>query len=493
MRIDRLITIATLALVISGSRDVFAQSQFLKVYGGDSYDVGKALVQTSDNGYVIAGSTGSFDLGNAQFMLIRIDAWGSEQWRKYYGGPFSDQLESMAVVPAGGYIMAGVTETLDMSYQVAVIRVNENGDVLWEKNYGGAQWDIAKKVIALSDGGFAIAGQTFSNGGQGQAILMCLDASGDTLWTRNYGGPATEGANALASTADDGFIMAATTESYGAGAKDVWLMRLNSTGDTIWTKTYGGDMDDVPYAVLQTIDGGYAIAGGKSSGSVGMADFHLFKVDAAGQEVWSNFFGGPNTDQWHDLLQSNVGDLVTIGYSKSDIGAGVEDFFISRVGADGIFGGLTSTYGSGGNERAYGIIQTSDNGYAMVGETDGYLNRMTDVLFLKTDYSGVYNSLLTSIEDAQSIVETSVVACYPNPFSTTTLLVLPDLNLWRTSFDANAYLEVYDQTGRVVYGKSIIAEQTLLDMSTLSQGVYLYAVHVGGTIVANGRLVRVAD
>lgn len=468
-----------------------AQGQFLKVYGGGSYDIGKAIVQNADGGYTIAGSTGSFDLDNGQFMLIRTDAWGSELWRKYYGNSFADQLESMAATSDGGFVMAGVTETTDLSYQMFVVRTDANGDTLWTKTYGGPQWDIAKKIIALADGGFALVGQTYSYGnGQGDAYLLRLDMLGDTIWTRTYGGTNPDGLNSIGSTSDGGFILAGYTESAGMGGKDIWILRTASIGDTIWTKTIGGAEDDIAYSVLQTLNGGFAFAGSMQSGSVGGADFYLQKVDANGADVWTNFFGGLDDDEWFDLIESNVGDLVSIGYSLSSIGAGGEDVFISRVGADGIFGGLSSNYGSGADDRGYSVIQTFDNGYAIAGVTEGFLFRQQDALFVKTDYNGLFNSVYTDVNEAYLDGELRSFSFYPNPSAGTTTFLANGFEQWEGLFQQPIVLQLFDAVGKLIQTITLSNSVTEVDLNALNSGIYIYRLRSGQENIANGRLVN---
>ncbi len=476
-------------LCIAASTVAIAQGQFLKVYGGGSYDIGKAIVQNADGGYTIAGSTGSFDFNNGQFMLIRTDAWGSEQWRKYYGNSFADQMESMAATSDGGFVMAGVTETTDFSYQMFVVRTDANGDTLWTKTYGGSQWDIAKKIIALADGGFALVGQTYSYGnGQGDAYLLRLDMLGDTIWTRTYGGTNPDGLNSIGSTSDGGFILAGYTESAGMGGKDIWILRTTSIGDTIWTKTVGGAEDDIAYSVLQTLNGGFAFAGSMQSGSVGGTDYYLQKVDENGEDVWANFYGEGGDDTWTDLIENSWGDLSTLGYAVSSFGAGGEDIIFRRVGADGIYA-ASSTYGSGSNDRGYCIIHTSDNGYAMLGETQGYLFRMQDAILVKTDFNGVFNSVLSSVNEVVINGQARKLILAPNPCSGNTVFSAFGLEQWSNSFSNPIIFEVYDGLSKLVWSNTLTQSNTEIDLSNLSKGIFHYRIRSGHDLIANGKLV----
>lgn len=484
--------VASLILMFSLVNSVvFAQERFVKVYGGNSFDEARGVVQTLDEGYVIAGSTGSFDLSHGHFMLIRTDAWGSVQWRKYYGTQFSSSLRSMASASDGGFIMAGITESLESSYQILAIRTDVNGETLWARQFGGENWDIANKVIALADGGFAIAGQTFSYGaGQGDAYLIRLDDSGDTLWTATFGGNAVDAAMSVAETADGGFILCGQTQSSGEGQGDIWMIRVDFSGDLIWEKTYGGEEMDVANAVVQTMDGGFAVAGSTRSSSVGEADFYLFKVNEDGQQQWVDKFGGPLNDEWLGLMEESDGDLVTIGYSQTtEIGGGGEDIFIKRVSSDGWFANLQTTYGLGGDERGYQAIRTADNGYAIVGTTDGYLNRMDDVLLIKADASGqsTVNSVLTGIDGAAHFSDMNMLQVAPNPFSGHTELTVKGV-AFRPSEEM--IIEIFCPLGKVIQRSSIRHETTPIDLSGHGAGVFSFRLRAGQYVLARGTMLQ---
>lgn len=472
----------------------YGQIEFVKVYGGGSYDVGRALAQTADDGYVLAGSTGSFELDNGQFMLIRIDAWGTELWRRYYGGIYADMLESMAQTADGGLIMTGFTETLDKSYQIQVIRTDANGEPLWAKVFGGDAWDVGKHVKELSDGRFAIAGQTYSEGaGQGDAYLLILDAAGDSLWARTYGGTQSDGAGSVAETGDGGFILAGHTESVGAGGRDAWLLRLNAEGDTIWTRTYGGEEEDMAHAVLRMHDGNFAMAGHKVSNGAGGKDLWLAKVNANGNTMWESFFGGPNDDVWYDLIQLTTNELVVAGFTHTtEIGGGGEDMYVGRWRSDGVFGGLLTTYGREGDESAYGVIETSDGGLAVIGQTDGYLYRMEDVLMVKTA-NGVSTSLLTDVREVVVDGEAHQLVMAPNPFNGTTVLTASGIHRWGATFNRPVVLEVFDAFGRQVFSTQVVQMSTAVDLTGSAGGMYGYRLTAGSSFIAAGRLMHLKE
>ncbi|MCP4631383.1 MAG: T9SS type A sorting domain-containing protein, partial [candidate division Zixibacteria bacterium] len=183
----------------------------------------------------------------------------------------------------GGYIIAGETGSYGAGNRDSyLIKTDSSGDTLWTQTYGGASHDIAESVQQTTDGGYILGGYTESYGaGNRDFYLIKTDSSGDTLWTRTYGGAAYDYAESVQQTTDGGYIMTGYTSSFGAGGADCYLIKTDSSGDTLWTRTYGGAIYDMAYSVQQTTDGGYIVAGGTNSFGPGSADFYLVKVEGA--------------------------------------------------------------------------------------------------------------------------------------------------------------------------------------------------------------------
>lgn len=173
-------------------------------------------------------------------------------------------------------------------------------DTLWTRTYGGSAPDAGYSVQQTSDGGFIIAGCTYSFGeGDDDIYLVRTDSLGDTLWTRVYGGTSDDAGFSVRQTSDDGFIIVGGTVSFGAGDVDVYLIRTDANGTPLWTKTFGGTDFDNGWSVKQTTDGGFILVGGTISfgaGDSGYADVYLIRTDSLGDSMWTKTFGGNNVD-----------------------------------------------------------------------------------------------------------------------------------------------------------------------------------------------------
>ncbi len=262
--------------------DANGDTIWTRIYGGTNFDEGWSVQQTADGGYIIAGFTVSFGAGGYNFYLVKTDTNGDTIWTRTYGGTDYEFGYSVQQTADGGYIIAGNSGPLHI-YDVYLVKTDANGDTIWARTYGGTEDDEAFSVQQTFDGGYIIAGWTysFSTGDSADVYLIKTDSFGDTIWTRTYGGEETDVGYSVQQTADGGYIIAGYTNSFGAGMRDVYLIKTDSLGDTLWTRTYGGATGDEGWSVQQTADGGYIIAGWKGNAQ-NSPDVYLIKTDSLG-------------------------------------------------------------------------------------------------------------------------------------------------------------------------------------------------------------------
>jgi hypothetical protein len=259
--------------------DSLGNTLWTRAFGGTSEDCGYSVRQTACGGYVIAGYTRSYGAGSYGAYLIQTDSLGDTLWTRTYGGALADYGYSVQQTADGGYIIAGSTRSFGAGYSdVYLIKTNRNGIRTWDRTFGGTSDDYSYSVHQTSDGGYIIAGATCSYGmGSSDVYLVRTNAAGDPLWTKAFGGDLWDYGRSVQQTQDGGYIVAGYTRSYGAGYSDVYLIRTDPTGDTLWTKTFGGPRADYAYSVQQTTDGGYVISGKANGGCL-----YLIKTDSRG-------------------------------------------------------------------------------------------------------------------------------------------------------------------------------------------------------------------
>ena len=205
------------------------------------------------------------------------------------------------------------------------------GRIVWDRTYGGSGYDEAWSLIQTTDGGYAVAGYTSSKGAGGyDAWVIRLDQEGNKVWDKTYGGSQDDGAWSLIQTTDGGYAVAGYTSSKGAGGRDFWVIKLDSQGNIVWDRTYGGRRDDLANSIIQTTDGGFVVAGFTCSKGAGRADAWIIKLDSEGNKKWEKTYGGSMADSINSLIQTIDGGFVVAGFTYSK-GAGNSDVWIFKL------------------------------------------------------------------------------------------------------------------------------------------------------------------
>jgi len=473
------VLLALIALVVSAA-GVYAQPQppdtlWTKTFGGSSGDLGMSVQQTSEGGYIVAGYTESYGVGQSDVYLIKTDANGNETWSQTYGGSAYDYSESVQQTSDGGYIIAGSTSSYGAgSYDVYLIKTDANGNELWSQTFGGSSIDCGLSIQQTSDGGYIIAGYTGSYGaGNSDVYLIKTDASGNEQWTQTFGGSSSDFGWSVQQTSDGGYIIAGWTSSYGAGSWDVYLIKTDANGNESWSQTFGGINYDEGCSVQQTSDGGYIIAGSTESYGAGLCDVYLIKTDANGNETWSQTFGGSNSDGGSSVQQTTDGGYIITGWTQS-YGAGSWDVYLMKTDANGNEQ-WSQTFGGSNSDGGSSVQQTSDGGFIIAGHTTSYGVGGDDVYLIRLDSEG-------SIVEEFSENQPSVFALHPphpNPFNSSTAIS------WQLQAASFVKLAVYDIQGREVavllnQQQAAGSWQLTWDAEGMESGVYFVWLAVDG-------------
>ena len=301
-----------------------------KTYGSIYNDYARSVQQTQDQGYIIAGYTSSSISENFDFLIIKLDAQGNISWQKTYGGIYSDTAREIQQTSDGGYIITGYTDSFGTNTtDIWVIKLDASGDVSWEKTYGGSGSDIARSIQQTSDGGFIVAGQTQSFGASDSYLwVLKLDMTGEVGWQNIYSGEGFDGATSIQQTQDGGYIVAGSTIPSLSGTFDIWALKLDGNGNVSWQKTYGGAGDDYPVSLQQTSDRWFVIAGWTTSFGAGIRDYLIIKLDSNGDIIWQKTYGGSLLDEAHYIRQTSDGGYVVAGDSFSSPGGSLECMII---------------------------------------------------------------------------------------------------------------------------------------------------------------------
>ena len=396
------------ALLSSSAFGQVSQAQI--AMGGSQADDGYGIVQTTDGGYAVAGITGSFGAGTNNVYVMRFNSNGLLMWAKAIGGTGIDQGYSICQSRDGGFAVTGYTNSFAKGIEdVYVIKLDASGNIKWTESIGGASAEQGKCIIQTKDGGYAIGGYTLSFGaGAGDFYIIKLDSNGAGQWTKTIGGGGDEEAYTLIQTADGGYAMAGYTLSFGAGNSDVYVVKLDGLGNLQWTRTVGGPLGDAGFGICQTSDKGYAVTGyeAESTFGAGSDDVYLIKLDSTGALKWTKTIGGSGNDQGQAIIQTKDGGLAIAGFTAS-FGAGAFDIYLIKTDASGTLQ-WSKTCGGASNDVGSSLVQTSDGGFAVAGYTTSYGAGSDDVYVVKFDSAG--NTCLASEGVVASIVGTGGTA-----------------------------------------------------------------------------------
>jgi len=395
-----------LVLCLFGSTIAFGQPDtvWTRTYGGAGWDYGWCVQQTSDNGYIITGMTDPL-ISDYDIYLIKTDEDGDTLWTRTYDKSTWDEGWVVRQTADNGYVITGQTGLYGtMNRDLYIIKTDEYGDTLWTRTYGGTGWDEGRAMQQTSDGGYIIAGQSDSYG-DFDVYVIKTDENGDSLWTRIYGGAGWDEGRGVCQTPDSGFVIAGWTSSFGPAA--VWLLKTDANGDTLWTRTYSGEEWSDGRSVQLTTDGGYIIAGTYASYASG-ADVFLIKTDVNGDTLWTGIYGGSWDEYGNYVQQTNDGGFIVAGYAMSPGPTGF-DVYIVRTDASGneVW---SLTYGGQESDFGYWVEQTLDNGYIVAGQTGSFGAGNDDAWLLKiAPEPGIE-------ENAGGVIQSALSEVFPNPF-----------------------------------------------------------------------------
>ncbi len=340
--------------------------QWNRTYGG-LYSLTYAVIKTTDDSYVIGGHKGN------SMLLVKINSSGELQWSQTYGGYYSGSKDvAYAVIETadGGYALAGQSQTFGTGdFNFCLVKADGNGVLQWNQTYGGQLTDCALAVIETTDGGFALAGYTFvpEEIGLVDFWLVKTDATGNMQWNQTYGNRMEDIAYAIIETVDGGFIIAGSTQAdiMSNFDHDGWLVKTDATGNMQWNQTYGSTESERFYALIETTDGGFALVGYTKSYGAGGGDFWLVKTDATGEVKWNQTYGDTDWEVANAVIETTDGGFALTGRTRS-YGAGNADFWLVKTDRIGSIQ-WSRTYGGPAEEIAHSVIQTDDGGFILTG------------------------------------------------------------------------------------------------------------------------------
>jgi len=354
--------------------------------GGPAKDWAYALTATHDGGVCTAGRTASKGAGLEDAWIVCLDGQGKRLRDRTFGGPAIDRARAIVETPDRGLVMAGATQSKGAGeFDAWVVKIDREGRLAWDRHFGGPATDWASALTTTRDGGLAVGAYTQDvSGGPYDFWVIRLDGGGRLLWQRRYGGAATDWSNAIAETTDGDLVVVGHTESTGAGGPDFWVLKLNADGDPLWAQSFGGAETDYASTVTATRDGGVVVGGMTRSEGAGAFDIRVIRLDRSGKLTWDRTLGGAGNDWVRAVVETRDGTIALAGYTDSR-GAGLNDVWFAKLGADGTL--LDErTFGEAGNEWARAMVEMPDGSLVLAGDTYSRGAGAADVLVLKIEH-----------------------------------------------------------------------------------------------------------
>lgn len=306
-----------------------------KALGLDYVEYGGHIVLTPDGGSVIAGWSLDDETFQSDIWVVKLDAKRKTQWQKTIGGPDYEDSREVILTSDGGYLICGVSMSFGQgSLDGWLVRLDASGEILWQKTYGGVESDTFRTVVERPDGTLLAYGSTFSFGAGGEDMwLVSLTATGDVVWARSYGGAKDDGEGRMLLDPDGEITVVG---DYGVGqSSDAWILRLSSNGTVLWKKRYGGSSSDAFFDILSTGNGNYLVAGATRSFGNGGSDGWAIEIDDAGRVLWQRTYGG-EADEWLFGVVATGSEELTVYGTTESFGSGGLDGWLVGIDANGV-------------------------------------------------------------------------------------------------------------------------------------------------------------
>lgn len=387
-------------------------SRFYSKFGGAGIDIGYSAKPTKDRHYIVAGSTSSYGAGNTDLYLVKVDSMGFPLWEKTFGGFGNDVGKAVVQLPDSGYVVTGFTNSFGAGgYDVYLVRTDKNGNLIWQKTFGGTDWDFGADLVLTPDGDIAVVGNTSSFGnGKKDGLFLKFDYSGNIITQKYIGGVENEELRSIIKTNDLFLAAVGYTESKGEINGDCYFLKFDLNGDTIFTKTFGASGKDFANDIIQKSNDDYFICGAKTFTSSPNTQSLDYSISSTGAFLWeSSLYDSPGADEeffsacgvgYHPTFNACVRNRPTTGFKIQG------SIFICSPG--GYYYKITESGGTE-DEFCYSIEATPDGGYVTVGVTYSFGSLNGDVYFLKQDTTLINNANVVGLKTNISKVSKPVL------------------------------------------------------------------------------------
>ena len=451
-----------------------APSRFYTKFGGNGIDIGYSGKPTLDKQYIVVGSTSSYGAGNTDVYLVKVDSMGFPIWEMFFGGFNNDVGKSVIQLPDSGYVVAGFTNSFGAGgYDAYIVRTDKKGTLIWQKTFGGLDWDFANDLVLASDGNIVVCGNTSSFGaGKKDGLMLKYDLAGNLIWQKIIGGIENEELRSVIKTNDNLLASVGLTQSKGDVNGDCYFVKFDLNGDTIFTKYFGGPGKDHANDLVQKPNSDYFICGAKTYSSNPKTESLMYSMTSTGGFAMENHYYASTTDEEFVSLSNSFQLTSLTAYLRT---VPVPNFKmegnIFLATPLGYYYKINSFCGFD-DEILFSVEGTSDGGFLCVGSTLSFNSIGEDVFMIKLDSTVITYSSVVGIKEKPKSPKTSI-------------FYEENENIKIVFLDEEIAQEVmiYDLNGKTL--KQFIPKETQIkiDITDLSPSVYLLMVkYISGKV-----------
>lgn len=448
---------------------------FQHVYGGTQNDEAKAIIETYENGFAIIGATSSVSNGNSDILLLKLDSASNLLWSKVYGGSGIDWGYDIKETIDSGLVIIGYSNSYSSNYDVLLIKTDRNGNLEWQKTYGGTDWDFGYAIDTTENNGFIVCGKTYSYGnGNSDMFILKLNNQGDTIWTKTYGSNNEDIANDIIKDFKNNIVTVGYTTQNEI--QNFHILKLNSTnGDTLWTLEFGNEYSNQLNKILNSNDSSsYTIFGTKYF-SNDSAKMYIAKIDTSGILIWENLHGDSKLNKGNSIFQTKGGPYFLVGEQNGKTKQAVS-FLCSP---NGNWWGKDKI-DKENDEYYVDVIQPRKKGSAMIGNSNSFGLGYYDIIFKK----GYENFIVDSNYFNYTILnETNVVInnIDYNFENTSHTIIYPNPHKNQVTINSNEeiinQIEFIDLLGKTIYTeKNINQNQQTINTESFAIGFYFIKI-----------------
>lgn len=528
-KIYTLIAIINFSFILKNCISQTFNMQNQVTFGGNNQDSPHSFIKTTDGGFIcagwsksgISGDKTSSNSGGIDYWIVKFDSTLNLSWQVNIGGDKDDLLNDLISV-SNGYLCLGSSKSSISGNKTEnncsndihdfwLIKLNNEGNILWQKVYGGSDSETGSAIIELSDKSILIAGNSSSNisctksvasRGYSDYWLIKVDSIGNVLWDRTYGGIGFEFLRNIVVNTNGNIFLSGTSSSSISGEKtednfgveDIWIVKLDVYGNLIWDKTIGGSDDDAIGFVALKDNYLYVLStsfsnpsGTKTANNKGVCDYWLTKLDTDGIIIWDKTYGGSNYDIAESITFTSNNQILLSGGSwsgisddKTEVNKGIYDYWLLNIDTAGNIN-WQKTIGGSDYDQLIKTVEVSPNNYMLAGYSKSNMSGdKTDNSRGLEDFWVVSLDVITGIT---KVINQSNSFIYPNPCSNI-------INIKTNEGYKNSIITISDITGRQITTKLIENTNTKLDISMFERGIYFYSILSNQQVIESGKFVK---